>query len=213
MAAVAIVIALTFNVARSKGLTLTRSYFDAGESTSRNMNNRADTLGGDDSSPAHTPGAATMDGRIDEPSDVAAVSQVAIEEDLSDEGVYAVGDHGFYEVTFSQAARLFRDPATQTGGFLFVDARDDDSFDAGHIPGALQIDHYFLEQYLPDVLPAAFSAEKVIVYCNGGKCEDSILVCNDLLDEGVEWENLLLFKGGWKAWTANDMSVEKGSGL
>ena len=183
LAAIATGIALTFNAARSKGLTLTRNYFDTGGSAVR-------------------PVGGSVGDRPD-----------ANEEQPSDDGVYQVGDHGFYELTFAQAVRLFEDPATQTQSNLFIDARDDDAFDSGHIPGALQIDHYYLEQYLPEVLPAAFSAQMVIVYCNGDKCEDSILVCNDLLDEGVEGDNLLLFKGGWKEWTANDMPVETGSGL
>lgn len=217
LAVVAIGIALTFNAARSKGLTLTRNYFETGGSAiSRvggSVGNRPDSNGGGDPSGASDPAALAVDGQADKPGAARDMLQDVSAELPSDVGDYKVGEHGFYELTFAQAARLFEDPATQTQDFLFVDARDDDSFDAGHISGALQIDHYYLEQYLPDVLPAAFTAQKVIVYCNGGKCEDSILVCNDLLDEGVEWENLLLFKGGWKAWTANNMPVEKGSGL
>ncbi len=111
LAAVATGIALTFNAARSKGLTLTRNYFDTGGSAIR-------------------PEGGSVGDRPD-----------ANEEEPSDDGGYRVGDHGFYELTFTQAVRLFEDPATQTQGNLFIDARDDDAFDSGHIPGALQIDH------------------------------------------------------------------------
>lgn len=217
LAAVATGIALTFNAARSKGLTLTRNYFDTGGSAIRTtggrLGDRPDAAGGHDPSEASDPALLAVDRRAAEPGAADDVAQDVSAEQPSDDGVYQVGDHGFYELTLTQAVRLFEDPATQTQGYLFIDARDDDAFDSGHIPGALQIDHYYLEQYLPDVLPAAFSAQMVIVYCNGDKCEDSILVCNDLLDEGVEGDNLLLFKGGWKEWTANDMPVETGSGL
>ena len=217
LAAVAAAIALTFNAARPKGLVLTRTYFGAAGSAVRQASggvvDRPHADPGGDSAVASDSTPLTGNGPADEPGSDDDLPPDADSDDSSADGDYRIGDHGFYEVTFVQAARLFEDPATQTQDFLFVDARDDDSFDAGHIPGALQIDHYYIEQYLPDVLPAAFTAQKVIVYCNGGKCEDSILVCNDLLDESVEWENLLLFKGGWKEWTANHMPVEKGSGL
>lgn len=118
-------------------------------------------------------------------------------------------------VTLDEASAYFNDPAydarsSQTR-YVFVDARDDANFTAGHIPGAKQIDHYHKEQYLLDVLAAAETAEKLIVYCNGGDCTDSKYVLQDLMDEGVAAEKLLLFEGGWEAWEEAGLPVRKGA--
>lgn len=117
-------------------------------------------------------------------------------------------DHGFFEVSFDQVADMHADVRTAEGTYVFVDARDDDAFAAGHIPGALQCDHYNIDQYLDDVLPYVAQAEKVIVYCSGGDCEDSIFVSGDLMDRGVPHEKLLLYAGGFKEWVAKEMPVD-----
>ncbi|MCH8252628.1 MAG: rhodanese-like domain-containing protein [Planctomycetes bacterium] len=116
----------------------------------------------------------------------------------------------FSTVTFDEAADLYEDVRTATGVFLFVDARNDDDYSGGHIPGAIQCDRFQLEAHIAAVVNAAGIAEMVIVYCNGGDCEDSVRVCQDLENSGVEFEKLRLFAGGWEDWTANRMPIEDG---
>ncbi len=111
-----------------------------------------------------------------------------------------------YQVlTFEETAQLYDDPKYQTGEYMFVDARDDDDFAAGHVPGAHQCDHYQLDRYIDRVLEDAQRAEKVIVYCQGGDCDDSLMVCQDLEERGILREQLFLFTGGWDEWSANQM--------
>lgn len=117
-------------------------------------------------------------------------------------------DHGYQTVTFEEAFDVYNHPKYESGLYLFIDARDDEHFAEAHVPGAFQVDHYRIEQYLPDVLPEAMGAEKIVVYCNGGKCEDSILVCGDLYEAGVPREALFLYEGGMEEWQAEDAAVQ-----
>jgi rhodanese-related sulfurtransferase len=119
-------------------------------------------------------------------------------------------DHPYQEVTFEDVVEVFNDPNTEMGINLFVDARNDDAYEEGHIPGAIQADHYRLEDYIDNLLDFAEAAEKIIVYCNGGDCEDSIFLCTDLMEFDVPFDSVYLYPGGWKEWTKNGMPIEKG---
>lgn len=118
--------------------------------------------------------------------------------------------HEFHALTFEQTRELFEHPNTEAGVYLFVDARNDESFAEGRILGAMQCDHYRIDEHLAPLLEAAEYADKLIVYCNGGECEDSILLCRDLLEAGVDYEKLHLYLGGWTEWLARGMPSDKG---
>jgi rhodanese-related sulfurtransferase len=117
---------------------------------------------------------------------------------------------GVQVVSFDQVCGMFEDPERAAGLILFIDARDDDNYNDGHIPGAVQLDHYKLERHLPNVLPLTRSAEKIIVYCNGGDCEDSLFVTQDLFEAGVAYEKVFLYTGGMDEWHQMGMPVENG---
>ena len=53
-------------------------------------------------------------------------------------------------------------------------------------------------------------ALKVIVYCGGGDCEDSVFMCRELLEADVPYDAIHLYVGGWEEWTAKGMPVEEG---
>ena len=104
------------------------------------------------------------------------------------------------------------DEATTAGGAnIFVDARGDEAYEAGHIPSALQCNHYRLAEYIEDILHYAYDAEKIIIYCNGGNCEDSIFVCGDLEEFDIPYETMYLYKGGWQEWCERGQPMEMGS--
>ncbi len=105
---------------------------------------------------------------------------------------------------------FFKDERTSWGGYVFVDARATESFEEGRIPGAVQCDYYRLDSYLGSVLDVVVGAEKVIVYCNGKECEDSLHVCGELLNQQVPWESIYLFKGGWEAWSESGQAIQAG---
>ena len=107
-------------------------------------------------------------------------------------------------------AQLFHDPTKEQGLIVFVDARDDEHYQAGHMPGAYQLDHYHPEKYLPMVLPACQIAQKVLVYCKGGSCEDSEQTAIFLRDAGIPKDHLYVYAGGFDEWSANHQPIELG---
>lgn len=117
---------------------------------------------------------------------------------------------GFHLVNLERASEMFQDPRTENGTYVFVDARADEPYEAGHIPGAVQCDYYRIDYYFPEVMQVASNAEKIVVYCNGGDCEDSLYVCGELLKADIPRAHILLFKGGWQVWSKSGMPVETG---
>lgn len=110
----------------------------------------------------------------------------------------------------NQAARLFRDPRLAQGLVAFIDARDDEHYQSGHIPGAWQFERIHPENYMSTVLPVCQLAQEVVVYCNGGNCEDSAYAASFLASAGVSKEKLSVYAGGITEWSTNHMPIETG---
>jgi rhodanese-related sulfurtransferase len=120
-------------------------------------------------------------------------------------------DKGLQELKRSQAEILFHDPGVQDGRIIFVDARDEDHYQEGHIPGAYELDPYHPEKELGIVLPLCQAAEKVVVYCTGGDCEDSDTAAILLRDGGVPGQKLFVYGGGFTEWEADHLPIETGA--
>lgn len=110
----------------------------------------------------------------------------------------------------NQALQLFHDPRFQQSRVVFLDARDETHYRAGHIPGAYEFDPYHPEKYFDTVLPVCRAAEQIVVYCNGGDCDDSETAAILLRDIGIANQKLLVYGGGIAEWTANNLPVELG---
>lgn len=107
--------------------------------------------------------------------------------------------------------RLFRDPRYAQGLVVFIDARAETEFAAGHIPRARLFYHYRAEDYLPKILPACLTATHVVVYCSGGDCDDSEFAAIMLRDAGVAPENLFVYPGGFNEWSRHGLPLETGA--
>jgi len=110
----------------------------------------------------------------------------------------------------TRTVQLFNDSEREQGLVIFVDARDDEHYQAGHIPGAFQLDHYHPEKYLAETLPACQAAQKIVVYCKGGSCEDSEQTALFLRDAGIPRDRLFVYAGGFDEWQANHLPAELG---
>lgn len=121
---------------------------------------------------------------------------------LQAEGIQLAGSN--------QVLQLFQDPRAQQGLVLFVDARNDAKYQAGHIPGAYQLDFYYPEKYLGTVLPLCQVAEQVVIYCYGGDCVDSARTAELLSSAGIPKTKLQVYTGGISEWQANRLQVEVG---
>jgi rhodanese-related sulfurtransferase len=119
-------------------------------------------------------------------------------------------ERGLQPLEHAAVVALFHDLQPAQGMIIFVDARNDAHYEAGHIPGAHQLDYYRPEAYLPTVLTACATAQQILVYCNGGDCEDSELTAVLLTQSGVPGERLYIYPGGFAEWTANGLPLELG---
>ena len=94
-------------------------------------------------------------------------------------------------ISLNQAKNLFDD------GILFVDARDDAYYIAGHIQGALK--NAFLMELIFSIEAIQEKNAPIVVYCGDPGCGDSEDLAYDLQDSG--FNKLYVFKGGWLEWS------------
>ncbi len=97
-------------------------------------------------------------------------------------------------------------------GIFFLDARRPDSYATGHIPGAFLADPYGDEKIISEELAAKLREEAfaVIIYCNGGDCEDSLTVAFQLkYGHQVPEELIHVYEGGWTDWRGAGLPEEK----
>lgn len=127
--------------------------------------------------------------------------------DGSDEDTAArLQSKGLVDIQRDEVQRLLGDSQV-----IFIDARDEEKFEQGHIPGAYELDPYHPERAFGTVLPLCQSAPKVVVYCAGGECEDADSVAIMLRDAGVPADRVVVYGGGMNEWTAQHKTVEKGA--
>lgn len=110
--------------------------------------------------------------------------------------------HEFSTVSTEELQAMTRDNRYVSRRFLVIDARNTKGFLSGHIQGALQFDHFQAENYLAEVLPACQMAEKIVIYCAGGSCEDSIFSARMLRDFGIPADRFAIYMGGIEEWNA-----------
>jgi rhodanese-related sulfurtransferase len=120
-------------------------------------------------------------------------------------------EHNLQAADSDQVMAWSAEMVTAGGLIAFVDARPEDEYVEGHIPGALHVDHYQQDEDLPAVMDKLQAAQVIVVYCAGGDCEDSIFLCNDLIyKHGLPYEHVYLYEGGIKDWTSKGRPVAKG---
>lgn len=122
-----------------------------------------------------------------------------------------IAAHGLRVIDGEEVVSLFESPARLEERVIFVDARKEDRYLAGHIPGALLFDHYYPEKHLATVVSACQLAEVVVVYCGGGACEDSEYAAVMLRDAGVPVDRLRVYLGGVEDWKQRAMPLGVGA--
>ncbi len=118
---------------------------------------------------------------------------------------------GLRPIFFDEVAETFNDPMRGYGLHVFIDARDDSHYAEGHIPGALAFDYYHPDASIAEVTAALASAMKVVIYCNGGDCEDSEFAALFLQGHVGDPSSLYVYPGGITEWKAKGMDVERGA--
>ena len=120
--------------------------------------------------------------------------------------------YGLQPADSNEVIRLFRDPRREHDGIIFIDARDDEQYRAGHIPGAYHFYHFHPENYLTNVVQVCLTAEQMVFYCNGGECDYSLQAAITLRDSiSIPREKLFVYGGGFGEWATNGLPVELGT--
>jgi rhodanese-related sulfurtransferase len=81
---------------------------------------------------------------------------------------------------------------------LWVDARRQEEYEAGHIDGAVLLNEDRWYDLLPNVLAKWHPERRTVVYCSSSGCQASHHVAKRLRDSGLT--NVWVLKGGWEAW-------------
>jgi rhodanese-related sulfurtransferase len=95
-------------------------------------------------------------------------------------------------------------------GARFVDARSRDDFQKGHIPGAMRLLQSAFAQGDPPALAMFLRSETIIVYCNGGKCDESEAVARMLNLSG--YKTVYVMHDGFPGWQAAGHPTQTGVG-
>lgn len=86
---------------------------------------------------------------------------------------------------------------------LWVDARSESEFEAGHIAGAILVNEDDWEAGLMRLFDVWDMEQILIIYCGAEACQSSLRVMERLRAELGE-DEIYYLKGGWKAWQATD---------
>ena len=110
-----------------------------------------------------------------------------------------LGEPEIREVDLNMARSLHQ------SGILFVDARAEEYLTEGIIPGAIANDDV---GFLAEQIDYLIGTEKgFVIYCSDDDCGSSEELAYELQDLG--FNNILVFKGGWKSWTDAGLKIEK----
>ena len=87
--------------------------------------------------------------------------------------------------------------------FVLVDTREESEWAAGHAAGAIHLGKGIIERDIENAVPD--TAKKIVLYCGGGF--RSALAADALRKMG--YTNIYSLAGGWRAWKAGEMPVER----
>ena len=89
-------------------------------------------------------------------------------------------------------------------GTVFVDAREPEYYQEGHIRGAWNFPFFLELVFKLDSLQGKDAP--LVIYCSGNECGSSEDLAYELQGEG--FSNLLVFRGGWTAWNSSGHPIE-----
>ncbi|NMH66653.1 MBL fold metallo-hydrolase [Shewanella salipaludis] len=109
------------------------------------------------------------------------------------------------KISFMSQAEVFQRIQSATADLLLLDVRERTAFDAGHIPGAINIPRGQLELRVNELLPDP--TKRVLLYCEFGKI--STLAAATLKDMG--FNHAIALDSGIRSWQASGYPLETGA--
>jgi len=92
------------------------------------------------------------------------------------------------------------------GGAVFIDARSEYDFKAGHIKTALNLQEKNLDTWMPDFFEKTPPEALLITYCSGPGCHLAERLSTTLYEIG--YTNVRYMPAGWLTWQANAYPTE-----
>ncbi|MEW5873658.1 MAG: rhodanese-like domain-containing protein [Candidatus Zixiibacteriota bacterium] len=111
------------------------------------------------------------------------------------------GDPPF--LTLAQAMERHSQPDV-----VFLDAREPQDFEAGHIEGSLLLPFDYFDDYWPAVQEKLTPETRIVTYCSGAECELSLFLARHL--RSIGYPNVEIFFGGWTIWQEGGQPIESG---
>jgi rhodanese-related sulfurtransferase len=94
-----------------------------------------------------------------------------------------------------------------SGEAVFLDAREAEEYELGHIQGALSLSVFTFAQDFP-ALKAGLEGKTVITYCDGEHCKLSQDLADQLTAHGIR--NVFVLKNGWSLWQNDGLPTATG---
>ena len=92
---------------------------------------------------------------------------------------------------------------------VFMDARDKNQFDLGHIKGAKNLPWHAVDDYFMDIVQDLSNDTIIITYCDGESCDLSHELSLFLKKMGFNHVKVLV--NGWTIWQEMNLPVEESS--
>ncbi len=93
-----------------------------------------------------------------------------------------------------------------SGAALFLDARDRDFYDDGHIEGAISLPVNRFDELIHQFKKEYPSSTWIVTYCSGRECEDSHELAQYLFEEG--YTQISVFIDGYPEWLERGYPIE-----
>jgi rhodanese-related sulfurtransferase len=110
---------------------------------------------------------------------------------------------GIRLITIQEAEDLWA-----AGEAVVFDARPERLFRESHVPRARNLPAAESGQKLPAEILELGRERTLVVYCEGGDCQSSLLLAKRLHDEG--FKDIRVMTGGWEEWKKAGLPEEKG---
>jgi rhodanese-related sulfurtransferase len=96
------------------------------------------------------------------------------------------------KINRKQARKLLNDNA------VFVDARSNDDFKAGHLEGAINVPVDISDDDRRKVMAGIAKNARIVIYCQSRGCKFAEMVAIKIMSDG--FDNVSLLNGGWREW-------------
>jgi rhodanese-related sulfurtransferase len=134
------------------------------------------------------------------PHVIAPLRQRALANPDSMAKLYPKKDTGYGIVSLDQVKRLLKEKRG-----VFIDARELDEYDKGHLPGARNIPYLEYENHFSEIMQIPQDT-LVVIYCTSNDCP----LGRDLVDfmRAMEFKRVMLYDDGWEGWEKAGMDKE-----